>query len=174
MNRDIHSSIRLLRAWSSLTLSIARDGASTTSLWWGTCSSASPRLFPYIQYKSHHFKFETIFPCPVISDDPAKDSVPFFLPAPLQRPKGHYQVTSEPSVFQAAQPQLLQPVLVGEVFQYILSPTPFPEVELNSTIDKSSNSITCFSPLQKQKFHLLFPISSLVVLGGYELKWSRW
>ena len=32
MNRDIYSSNRLLRAWSSLTLDVSKDGASTTSL----------------------------------------------------------------------------------------------------------------------------------------------
>ena len=32
MNRDTYSYIRLLRALSSLTLSVSRDGASTTSL----------------------------------------------------------------------------------------------------------------------------------------------
>ena len=32
MNRDIHSSIGMLRAQSSLALNVAKDGASTTSL----------------------------------------------------------------------------------------------------------------------------------------------
>ena len=39
------------------------------------------RLFPYIQPKSATFEFETISPCPTITD-PAKESVPFFPVAP--------------------------------------------------------------------------------------------
>ena len=51
-----------------------------------TCASASPlyckKLFPYIQIKSPLLLFETVSPCP-IKTDPAKESVPFFLTAPL-------------------------------------------------------------------------------------------
>jgi len=39
-----------------------------------------------------------------------KESVPFFSVAPLQVLKGHYQVTSEPSLLHAEQLQLFQPV----------------------------------------------------------------
>ena len=71
------------------------------------------RLFLYIQPKSTFFELETISSC---SKDPAKESVLFFPVAPLQILTGHSQVTLEPSLFQAEQPQLPQPVLIGEVF----------------------------------------------------------
>jgi len=51
-----------------------------------------------------------------ITTVPAKESVPFVLVALLQVTKGCYQVILEPSLLQAQQPQLFQPVLVGKVF----------------------------------------------------------
>ena len=72
------------------------------------------RLLPYIQPKPTLLKFETIFPRPVTTD-PAEQSIPFFPVAPLWILTGHYKVTSEPSLLQAEQPHLSQPLLVGEV-----------------------------------------------------------
>ena len=71
----------------------------------------SERLLPYIQPKSTFFKFETIFPS--ITTDPAKESVPFPLVSILT---GNYQVTSQPSLLLAEQPQLSQPVLAVRCF----------------------------------------------------------
>ena len=59
---------------------------------------------------------ETIFPFS-ITTDPAEESVLFFPVAPLWILKDHYQVTSEPFLLQAEQPQLYQPVLIEEMFQ---------------------------------------------------------
>jgi len=60
------------------------------------------RLFPYLQSKFPLFKFETTFPCPIMTD-PSKKSSPFFLTAPLSIMKGLYQVSPEPSVLQTEQ-----------------------------------------------------------------------
>ena len=46
-----------------------------------------------------------------------KKSLPSFPVGPLQVLEGHYKVSSEPSLLQAEQPQLSQPVPVGEVLQ---------------------------------------------------------
>ena len=70
------------------------------------------KLFPYIQFKSFHF--ETISPCPIPSYP--LQSVPYFLTAPFQVLKGRSQVTLKPSLLQAEQPHLSQPVLIGKVF----------------------------------------------------------
>ena len=92
---------------------------------WGNHISGQPvpvphhphceRLFPYIQPKSTLFKSETISPCATPMDF-AKEFVSFFPVAPLQILKGFYEVSLEPCLLYAAQPQLSQPVLVGEVF----------------------------------------------------------
>ena len=76
------------------------------------------KLISYIQSKPPFFQFETISPCPVTTD-PAKESVPFLLTAPLQILKGCSQVYPEPSLLQAAQLQLSQTVLVQKVFHPI-------------------------------------------------------
>ena len=71
MNRDIYSYIRVFRAPSSLTLSVSRDGAPTTSLG-NLClitlfiqKQQQTKPFPYIQSKSPLFQFKTISPCPI-------------------------------------------------------------------------------------------------------------
>ncbi|KAK4817094.1 hypothetical protein QYF61_027925 [Mycteria americana] len=61
------------------------------------------------------FYFKTITPC-LITTDPTKNSVPFFLISPLQVLKGRNKVSPEPSLLQAKQPQVSQPFLMGEVF----------------------------------------------------------
>ena len=87
---------------------------------WASCSSASlpllyKKCFPYIQSKSPLFQSETISPC-LITIDPAKESVPFLLTAPLQVLKGCYQVSLGPSLLQSKQPQPSACSLTGEVF----------------------------------------------------------
>ena len=70
--------------------------------------SLCKRLFLYIQPKSTLLKLEAISPCPVTTD-PTKESVPFFLVALFEIPKGRYLITSEPSLLQAEQSQISQP-----------------------------------------------------------------
>jgi len=81
------------------------------------------RFFPYSQPKSTLFELETIFYCSIylysIYLYPGKESVLFFLIAPLQVVKGHYEVTSEPSLVLAEQHQIFQFVLTGEVFHLL-------------------------------------------------------
>jgi len=47
MNRDTYSSVRLLRAWSSLTLSVSKD--KHLPHLWATCSGASPPLLCFAE-----------------------------------------------------------------------------------------------------------------------------
>jgi len=75
-------------------------------------------LLSNIQPKLTLFKLETISPCS-ITTDPTKESVPFFSVASLYILKGCYQITSVPSLLQAEEHQLFQPVLVGEVFHSV-------------------------------------------------------
>ena len=76
------------------------------------------KLLPYIQSKSPLFQFETTSPCPA-TRDPAKESVPFFLTALFEILEGCYKVSLEPSLLQAEQPQLFQPVnLFGLVWSW--------------------------------------------------------
>ena len=74
-------------------------------------------LVPFIQTKSTLFELETISPCSTTTD-PAKKSVPFF-PVDTLDTEGHPQVTSQPSLLHATQPQLSQPALIGEVFHLL-------------------------------------------------------
>lgn len=80
MNRVTYSQTMLLSAPSSLTLDVSRVGAPTNSLG-NLFHPCCKKHFPYIQAKSLIFWFETISPCPIITDS-AKESFPFFLIAP--------------------------------------------------------------------------------------------
>ncbi|KAK4816292.1 LOW QUALITY PROTEIN: hypothetical protein QYF61_014590 [Mycteria americana] len=102
--------IRLLRAPSNLALNVSRDGASTTSL-----GNLFQCLTTFIS-ESTLFQFKTIAPCPVTTGL-AKKSVPIFPIGPLYVLEGCYKVSPQPSLLQAEQPQLSQPVLTGEVLQ---------------------------------------------------------
>ncbi|KAK4824741.1 hypothetical protein QYF61_018213 [Mycteria americana] len=99
----IYTKIRLLKAPSSLTLNVSRDRASTTSL--GNLFQCLTTLI-----------FKTIAPCPVTTGL-AKKSVPVFPIGSLEVLEGCSKVSLQPSRLQAEQPQLSQPVLVGEVLQ---------------------------------------------------------
>jgi len=118
LNRDTYSWIRLLRALSSLTLNVTRNGAATTSLG-NLCQCFTypnhKKNFSYIQPNSHLFWFETISSCP-ITTDPAKESVPFFLTSSLLILKDCSQISLESSHLQAEQPQFAQPVLMLVLF----------------------------------------------------------
>ena len=74
----------VLRAPSSLTLAVCRDGAPPPL--WATCATASPpsvpNLLPYLQAQSPLLQSEAISPSP-ITTNPTKESLPFFLIAPL-------------------------------------------------------------------------------------------
>jgi len=69
---------------------------------------------PNIWSKSTLFQFKAISPYPVTTC-PYKKSLPSFPVGPLQVLEGHCKVLQEPSALQAEQPQLSQPVFVGEV-----------------------------------------------------------
>jgi len=76
---------QVLRAWSSLTLSVCRNRASgVASL--GNFSQCFIILTVknfFLRSNLHFpFQFEAIFPCP-ITTEPAKESVSFLLIAPL-------------------------------------------------------------------------------------------
>ena len=77
----------VLRAPSSLTLAVCRDGAPPPL--WATCATASPpsvpNLLPYLQSKSPLFHLETISPRPNPTD-PVTESVPFLSNQPGCQP----------------------------------------------------------------------------------------
>ncbi|KAK4826701.1 hypothetical protein QYF61_010916 [Mycteria americana] len=95
---------RLLKAPSNLALNISRDGASTTSL--GNLVQCLSTLIV-----KNFFLFKATTPCP-ITIGPCKKSLSSFLVL-----EGCYKVFLEPSLLQAEQPQLSQPVFIGEVLQ---------------------------------------------------------
>ncbi|NXG92460.1 QSPP protein, partial [Stercorarius parasiticus] len=95
----------------------------TYSGYWSLCAAVNRALddgykefLPHIQSKSTLFQFEAVTPCPVITL-PDKEPLPLSPAGPLQVLEGHYKVSLEPSLLQAEQPQLSQPVLIGEVLQ---------------------------------------------------------
>ena len=76
----------------------------------------SKEFLPNISSKSTLFQFKVISP-PPDATCPYKKSLPGFPVAPLQVLEGHYKVPSEPSLLHSEEPQLLQPVLIGEALQ---------------------------------------------------------
>ena len=84
VNRDTHSSIRLRRAPSSLTLNVSRDGSSTTSLG-NLCQSLITLIIKNFSISNLNlpFEFETVSPCPVTAD-PFKGFISFCLTAPFR------------------------------------------------------------------------------------------
>ena len=117
MNRNIHSYIRLPRALSNLTLKASKDGKSTTSpsnLFQCLTTLTVKDLFLISNLNLPSLSLKP-FPL-VLSLQTLLKTVPFFPVAPFQILKGCYLITSEPSLLQAEEPQLSQPVLVGEVF----------------------------------------------------------
>ena len=73
-------------------------------------------FLPSISSESPLLQFKAIPPCP-IATGPAKNSVPSFLTSSFYRLKGRDKVSPEPSLLQAEQPQLSQPVITAEVLQ---------------------------------------------------------
>ncbi|KAM9644853.1 uncharacterized protein ACIBXB_013062 [Morphnus guianensis] len=81
----------------------------------GSCYPHPKKFLPYVQSKSTLFQFKPVTPYPVTTG-PGKKSVSIFLISPFYILKGCSKVSLEPSLLQAEQPQLSQPVLTGEVF----------------------------------------------------------
>ncbi|KAK4810670.1 hypothetical protein QYF61_007470 [Mycteria americana] len=99
--------IRLLRAPSNLTLNVSRDGASTTSL--GNLFQCLTTLIV------KNFFLKSSLNLPSLSLKPLL--LVLSQQALLKILEGCYKVSPEPSLLQAEQPQLSQPVFVGEVLQ---------------------------------------------------------
>ena len=113
-----HSQITLLRVLPRLTLKVSRDGESITSpgnLFQCLTTLIVKDFFLLSNLNLPSLSLKKISPCS-LSTDSAKESVSFFPVAPLQILKGRSQFTTQPSLLQAEQPQLPQPVLTGEVF----------------------------------------------------------
>ena len=94
------------------------DGASTASL--GSCSapphSHSKELPPHIQPQSALLQLHTISPRPAVIC-PFQELPPLLFGGSLEVLEGCNEVTPQPSLLQAQQAQLPQPVFVGEVLQ---------------------------------------------------------
>ncbi|KAK4808555.1 hypothetical protein QYF61_009858 [Mycteria americana] len=99
--------IRLLRALSNLTWNVSRDGASTTSL--GNLFQCLTTLIVknFFLKSSLNLPFLSLKPLLLVLSQQAL----------LKLLEGFYKVSRQPSLLQAEQPQLSQPVLVGEVLQ---------------------------------------------------------
>ena len=98
-------------------LKSGKDEASTTSLGNLFQCLTTHTIKDFFLIFSLNLPSFSLKPFPlVLAKQSPKESVPFFLTAPLQVLKGCYQVSLEPSLLQAEQPQLSRPVLVGEVF----------------------------------------------------------
>ncbi|KAK4818202.1 hypothetical protein QYF61_008586 [Mycteria americana] len=106
-SRDIFNKIRLLRVPSNLTLNVSRDGASTTSL--GNLFQCLPTLIV------KNFFLKSSLNLPSLSLKPL--ILVLSQQALLKILEGCYKVSPQPSLLQAEQLQLSQPVLIGEVLQ---------------------------------------------------------
>ncbi|KAK4831893.1 LOW QUALITY PROTEIN: hypothetical protein QYF61_020040 [Mycteria americana] len=104
-SRDIFKSIRLLRASSNLTLNVSRDEASTTSL--GNLFLCFTTLIV------KNFFLKSSLNLPSLGLKPLL--LGLSQQALLKILEGCYKVSPQPSLLQAEQPQLSQPVLIGEV-----------------------------------------------------------
>ena len=113
MGRDIFYQTRLLRALSNLTLNASRDGASTASLGnlfhcFTTLTVQSLFLTSDMNLPSFHLKPLHLFlPLHALVKSPS----PAFLQSPSRCLEGCYEVSPEPSLLQAQQPQPSHPVL---------------------------------------------------------------
>jgi len=118
VSRDSFHQPRVLRAPSNLALSTAREGAATAplgSLGQGLTTLMGKNFFLLSHLNLPSFSLQP-FPL-VLSLHPLVQSPsPSFLSAPPGTGSCS-KVTLEPSLLQAEQPQLPQPVLVGEVLQ---------------------------------------------------------
>ena len=113
MSRDVFTWIRLLRAASSLDLNASSDGASTTSL--GNLGQG------FTNHIVKNFFLISSLNLPSLSLKPfllvLSQQALLFPISPLQVTAGCSKVSLQPSLLQAEQPQLSQPVLPVEGFQ---------------------------------------------------------
>jgi len=145
MIRDIFHQPRLLRAPSNLALSTAREGAATASL--GNLGQSLTTLMGKNFFLISHLNLPSFslhpFPLVLSLHTLVKSPSPSFLSAPSGTGSCS-KVTLEPSLLQAEQPQLPQPVLVGEVVQPSYGGTDGVDVSVNSKM-----FILSESPLRK-------------------------
>uniref|UniRef100_A0A8B9GGU0 Uncharacterized protein n=1 Tax=Amazona collaria TaxID=241587 RepID=A0A8B9GGU0_9PSIT len=73
-------------------------------------------FLPQIQSKLPLFKFEPVTPCP-LTTVPNEESLPSIPIGPLQILEGCYEVSTQPSLLQAEQPQLSHSIFIREVLQ---------------------------------------------------------
>uniref|UniRef100_A0A8B9GCQ8 DNA helicase n=1 Tax=Amazona collaria TaxID=241587 RepID=A0A8B9GCQ8_9PSIT len=76
----------------------------------------SKEFLPHIQSKLPLFKFEPVTPFPVTTV-PNEESLPSTPTGPLQILEGCHEVSTQPSLLQAEQPQLSHPIFIREVLQ---------------------------------------------------------
>jgi len=118
MSRDIFHQTTVLRAPSNLALNTAREGAATASLG-NLCQCLTTLMMKNFFLISHlnlpSFSLQP-FPLVLSLHTLVKSPSPSFLWAPPGTGSCS-KVTPEPSVLQAEQPQLPQPVFVAEVLQ---------------------------------------------------------
>ncbi|KAK4832092.1 hypothetical protein QYF61_020707 [Mycteria americana] len=107
--------IRLLKAPSNLALNTSRDGAATTSL--GNLFQGLTTLIVKNFFLISNLNLPSCSLKPLPLPCPCKKSLSRFLVGPFQVLEGCYKVSSEPPLLQAEQPQLSQPVFIGEVLQ---------------------------------------------------------
>jgi len=137
VSRDIFHQTRVLRAPSNLALNTASEGAATAFL------ASLCQCFTTLMVKN--FFLISNLNLPSFSLEPfrlvlslhtlVKSPSPAFLSAPPGTGSCS-KVTLEPSLLQAEQPQLPQPVLVGEVLQ--------PSVHLRGLLWTCSNTSMSF------------------------------
>jgi len=84
MKKGFYSQHRLLRDLSSLTLTVSKDRATTTSLGnlYQGPTTLLVKIFFLIPIEIFPPLVEIVSPC-LVTTDPAKESVSFFLKAPL-------------------------------------------------------------------------------------------
>ena len=98
-------------------LKSGKDEASTTSLGNLFQCLTTHTIKDFFLIFSLNLPSFSLKPFPlVLAKQSPKESVPFFLTAPLQVLKGCYQVSLEPSLLQAERSQLSQPILIVGVF----------------------------------------------------------
>ena len=106
---------RLPRATSSLAW--MPPGMGHPQPPWATCSvrhhPLGEKLPPHIQPKPPLSQFKTIPPCP-ITIHPHKQPFPLLFIHSLQVLEGHNEVSPQPSLLWAKQPQFPQPFFIGE------------------------------------------------------------
>jgi len=118
MSRDIFHQPRVLRAPSNLALNVAREGAATASL--GNLGQGLTTLMGknFFLISNLNLPSVSLEPFPLVQSlhTLGKSPSPSFLSAPSGTGSCS-KVTPEPSLLQAEQAQLPQPLLVGEMLQ---------------------------------------------------------